>query len=256
MSAPRPTTFTSEEYANAYPEGIERHYWTLARNYHVARLLRRAPGSGGLVLDIGCGRGLTVEYLRGLGFDCRGFELSDVAIPAHLQAHCASSSDAFALPEELRGRVGAILLLDVLEHLEDPAGFLDQCVTSFPALQSLVVTVPARMELWSNYDDYYGHKTRFDLPSLHALVAREGLKVAESGYFFHALYPLLRLLMAFRGRREIRSSAPRRVFVHRFLARGLVADSFLPGRWYGSSIAAILHRVPEDRSPGSGSRRP
>jgi SAM-dependent methyltransferase len=243
MSAPRQTTFTSEEYANAYPEGIERHYWTLARNYHVARLLRRAPGSGGLVLDIGCGRGLTVEYLRGLGFDCRGFELSDVAIPAHLQAHCASSSDAFALPEELRSRVGAILLLDVLEHLEDPAGFLDQCVTSFPALQSLVVTVPARMELWSNYDDYYGHKTRYDLPSLQALVAREGLKVAEIGYFFHALYPPLRLVNAFLGRREIRYSAPRLVFVHRLLACGLAADSFLPRRWYGSSIAAILHRV-------------
>jgi hypothetical protein len=55
MSTARPTTFTGEEYANAYPEGIERHYWTLARNHQVERLLRRAPGSGGLVLDIGCG---------------------------------------------------------------------------------------------------------------------------------------------------------------------------------------------------------
>lgn len=243
MSAARPTTFTGEKYANAYPEGIERHYWNLARHHHIARLLRRAPGSGGLVLDIGCGRGITVEYLRGHGFDCRGSELSDVAIPAHLQAHCTSSSDAFALPEELRGRVGAILLLDVLEHLEDPAAFLDRCVTSFPLLQSLVVTVPARMELWSNYDDYYGHKTRYDLPSLQALGAREGLKVAEIGYFFHTLYPPLRLVNAFLGRRAIRYSAPRLAFVHWLLARGLVADSFLPRRWYGSSIAAILHRV-------------
>jgi hypothetical protein len=48
---------------------------------------------------------------------------------------------------------------------------------------------------------------------------------------------------AFLGRREIRYSAPRLVFVHRLLACGLAADSFLPRRWYGSSIAAILHRV-------------
>jgi hypothetical protein len=48
---------------------------------------------------------------------------------------------------------------------------------------------------------------------------------------------------AFLGSRTIRFSAPRRAFVHRLLARGLVADSFLPRRWYGSSIAAILHRV-------------
>jgi hypothetical protein len=37
-----------------------------------------------------------------------------------------------------------VLLLDVLEHLEEPSEFVRQCVDAFPALGHLLITVPAR----------------------------------------------------------------------------------------------------------------
>ena len=69
----------------------------------------------------------------------------------------------FDLPEEERRGVTTLLVLDVIEHLEDPIAFLREVLSSFPDVSSLIVTVPAREELWSAFDDFYGHHRRYTL---------------------------------------------------------------------------------------------
>jgi len=53
------TAYDSRQYSLNYAPGVERHFWSYARNRIIERLLRRyfANISGGakLVLDVGCG---------------------------------------------------------------------------------------------------------------------------------------------------------------------------------------------------------
>jgi SAM-dependent methyltransferase len=199
-----------------------------------------APAQG-VVLDIGCGRGFTVDFLRRKGVDCHGVELAAVDPLPAVRPYVTAPQDAFALPEDFRRRVTVLLLLDVVEHLPAPDAFLDECARHFPALSRAVVTVPARAELWSNYDDFYGHLRRYDRPALEALLRRVGRP--RAGYFFHALYPVLRAWLAVAGGRPIAHEASSRRWPHRVAAHLFgMEERLLPARWYGTSLWGVADR--------------
>lgn len=194
-----------------------------------------------MVLDIGCGRGFTVDYLRGSGIDCHGVELADVDPLPAVRAFITTSRDAFTLPEDFRRRVTVLLLLDVLEHLPSPDTFVADCVRHFPSVARVLVTVPARRELWSNYDDFYGHLRRYDLASLQALLATAGR--ASGGYFFHSLYPVMRAQLAISSERPLAHSPPRRRWAHAAIARLFdLEQRLVPARWYGTSLWGVADR--------------
>lgn len=54
-----------------------------------------------------------------------------------------------------------ILMLDVLEHLEDPVGALQHAVDLLTPEGTLLITVPAFMALWTNHDVLNHHLTRY-----------------------------------------------------------------------------------------------
>ena len=64
--------YTIEQYAENYPPGIEHYFWNIARNAIIARALKRGRMDAWPLLDIGCGRGIVVEYLRSRGINCIG----------------------------------------------------------------------------------------------------------------------------------------------------------------------------------------
>lgn len=251
------TAFSDEQFHLAYPEGVEDHFWTLARNSIVHRLVVEDGPSDPVVLDVGCGRGLTVAALRRAGLECWGVEAADAPVAADLRPFVFSPRDAFALPEELRSRVDVVLLLDVVEHLPTPSAFLADCVRHFPRLALLVVTVPARRELWSNYDDFFGHFARYDRSSLLALLAPLGPRRVEVGYFFHLLYAVLRVQLFLGGARPVRHRRPTAPRLHWLLGRLFAFEQrLLPRSWYGSSLWARaqlggrLHPGPEFAARG------
>jgi SAM-dependent methyltransferase len=207
------TAFDRERFAACYPPGIERHYWTLARNrliaHRLGRLRAQAPKALDCILEIGCGRGIVVRALRREGFNAFGSDLAAPdGIPADVEHYLTLGADALALPVEFRESVTTLLLLDVLEHIEDTEAFLAHCSNSFPRCRCLFVTVPARVELWSNYDEYYGHFSRYTRSRLLTDTAPEGWRARGAGYFFHALY-LAGMMQRLRGgKRSIRIKAP------------------------------------------------
>ncbi|MFH0901097.1 MAG: hypothetical protein V2A73_10745, partial [Pseudomonadota bacterium] len=152
-------------------------------------------------------------------------------------------ADAFALEPELRRGVETLLLLDLLEHVEDPLDFLLRCRSAFANARRILVTLPARQELWSNYDEHYGHFRRYDLDSARALLARALMPIREIGYCFHSLYAPA-LVLALLGRpRPVRiavpASAPSR-HLHRFLASWFRLETYLlPRSLPGTSIYAL-----------------
>jgi SAM-dependent methyltransferase len=82
----------------------------------------------GRLLDVGCGHGLLLDEARKRGYEAEGLELSEHAA-AHartqlgLKVHQQTIEDLPAEPP----RYNAIVLADVLEHLDDPPKAIDRC---------------------------------------------------------------------------------------------------------------------------------
>lgn len=236
------TAFSRTQLDETYPPGIERHFWNHARNRIILRTLRAAAGASPFrnVLEIGCGRGVVVRYLRDHGVPCRGVELSRAAVDPDLTDLIETGRDCFTLPDAVRHAVECVLLLDVIEHLPDPVAFLAAVRLAFPAARAVVVTVPARRELWSNYDEYYGHFRRYTVASLRGEVAAAGFSALRCGYLFHALYPVMFLLARIAGTRTTVQRTPRHLGLHRLLAHVLVADSLVvPSGVVGTSVLCV-----------------
>lgn len=239
--ASRSTTFDEGHYDKAYPEGIERHYWHRARNAVIGAALRREGlGSGARLLEIGCGRGLVTAALREVGFDCHGVELAD-AVPLPRVADYVRTGTSFEdLPASERRGVRGVLLLDVLEHLPEPVDFLERIRAAFPLLANLLVTVPARAELWSRWDEFYGHRCRYDRSSLRRELNRAGYAVQSCRYFFHGLYPVALAYNVLGATRPTDVVAPAESLLHRVVGRWFAIESgALPGFVPGTSLLAV-----------------
>ena len=102
------------------------------------------------LLEIGCGRGIVVEHLRGRGTDCVGCELAAVSVLDHLRGIVLDRTDFADLPTEQRGRIRRAMLCDVIEHLPEPLAFLRKVRGALPALEGVLVTVPARQDSGPN----------------------------------------------------------------------------------------------------------
>jgi SAM-dependent methyltransferase len=249
------TAYDSLQYSLNYAPGVERHFWSYARNRIIERLLRRyftnTSGDTKLVLDVGCGPGIVVDYLRRAGINCRGVELGHPQLRAGLENCITTGVDATELPSTLREQVGAILLLDVVEHIEDPSAFLQNLLPAFPHLNRVVIAVPARMELWSNYDEFYGHFLRYSKPTLLALAREAGLQPIKLKYIFIGLYPVIWFLSRFVGKRSVESASPSGLtaLFHTLLGKAFSVEERLPlfGYLPGTSVIGVFS-VP-DRQP-------
>jgi hypothetical protein len=234
------TDFTSGQYHDAYPPGIDGYFWHVARHRIVQHALRRVTGGAigdKRVLEIGCGRGVVVRHLRTRGVDCFGTELAPVDVDPDLAPYIEANRDCFDLADEVRRGVDVLMLLDVIEHLPEPVYFMRRLRESFSAARAIVVTVPARTELWSSYDTHYGHFRRYTIESASNELGEAGFAAIEAGYFFHALYPVLFALAKFSGKRFTTMTAPSCKRLHRFVGNCFFAESLVvPRRVWGSSI--------------------
>jgi hypothetical protein len=240
------TQFVETQLDETYPDGIGNHFWNHARNQIIAaRIAEWGLPKDARILEVGCGRGVVVRYLRGRGFDCLGAELSDSRVDDDLAGFVQMGVDCFELPLAFREGISALMLLDVIEHLPDPAGFMSRLRDSFPNARFLLVTVPARKELWSNYDDYYGHFRRYDTDMLRGQFSDAGLRPLRVGYMFRALYPVMFLLSRIAGKRQIKQSTPSHIWAHRILARLFVWEySLLPAGLPGTSVIGAASLAP------------
>lgn len=240
--------YSATQFEHNYPEGIENLYWTDARNMLIHRALVQRGLHRSKVLEIGCGKGVVVRYLRDRGVDCHGCELAAIDVYEGLAPYVHTGVDALELPEELRRSFDVVALFDVIEHVSDDAAFLRGIAERFASASTFMITVPSRAEIWSNYDEYYGHQRRYDLAMVERAARDAGLRVVEQRYVFHSLYAPALVQSQLGADREVvvdklipKSRAQRAV--HRAMARFLVAEStLLPGRAPGTTILAFLSR--------------
>jgi 2-polyprenyl-3-methyl-5-hydroxy-6-metoxy-1,4-benzoquinol methylase len=237
------TEFSEDQYEMAYPDGIEKHWWNLARNRILTNEIKKFAGADAVVLDIGCGRGFVVKYLRDEGIDCTGVELAQARPVFSVRDHVHMGIDAWDLPGTERMRYDTILLLDVIEHVSDPAIFLRHLSDGFPNLSHLIITVPACQELWSNYDECYGHCRRYSLEMLKRTSIALGADCIWANYFFHLAYPVGWVAAHLAKKRETKLHVPQGIgrWLHKLISCVMILDYYiLPKRLPGMSALACF----------------
>lgn len=238
------TQFTDNEYSFIYCDGIENNYWNKARNKTILKKIKRLPVKN--ILDIGCGRGVVTDHLFKNGVCVTGIELGITTPISNSKVPIQYNSDALSIPAEKSITYDTLTLFDVLEHIEDPVQFLTNLNAHFKNVEYLVLTVPARQELWTNFDEYNRHFKRYDLETLKKEIEKSGFKIEENFYFFHLLYVVIKLNNALFKKRAIQFKAPTGIvkMIHACIA-GLLyfSDRIIPNKIVGSSVMCVAKKI-------------
>ncbi|MEK7486327.1 MAG: methyltransferase domain-containing protein [Planctomycetota bacterium] len=238
--------YTDEEFETNYPEGMENYYWTYSRNLILLSELHRHSLLDKKILEIGCGKGLVIQFLRKHQINIWGSELGNVIPFPEIQEYIYTNKDCLILSEEFRNTIEVIMLLDVLEHIEDSISFLKNIIHHYPNLSYIYITVPARMELWSSYDIFYRHYRRYTLCSLQKMVSSLEMKIVDSGYLFRILYLPALWVAKTSGKRNHTMTAPKKFFsrwIHRIMAYLLYLDyKIIYKKMIGSSLYCLLQK--------------
>ena len=154
------------------------------------RFLSAGLAPGAAVLDVGCGRGVTLSPLADRGFEVHGLEVSEQAVRgADPRASIRIAPNLAAAGYEA-GRFDQIVIWHVLEHLADPKGTLLECHRLLKPGGRLVVAVPN----FSSWQARFGgagwfhldaprHLFQFPLSALRALLERCGFACGRDYHF-------------------------------------------------------------------------
>lgn len=170
--------------------GVEdESFWFSHRNRCIAAAIRRDPPARDLPFaDIGGGNGYVASMIRSLGFHVVLVEPGASGI-AHAKARGieelvqASIVDLDIEP----GKLGAIGIFDVLEHIEHPGEALESLHGMLADGGKIYATVPAHDWLWSSTDAEAGHFRRYTTGQLKALFSDRGFEVGLCSYYFWPL---------------------------------------------------------------------
>ena len=222
---------------------MERHWWHLARNRIISLEIKKLLNDDSGLLEIGCGRGIVVKGLRERSIDCVGIEPAETKPLPDSGQHVRTGTKPEDLPISERLRYKVIALFDVIEHVPEPVSFLKGLKDLFPSLEYVVITVPARMELWSNYDEFYGHHRRYNFVMINDLSVELNWKILTNKYFFHSIYVAIFLVKFLVRERsvEIKSPSNSMSFMHRVFSILQVLDYYLlPKNVPGTSIISVF----------------
>lgn len=171
-----------------------RHWWFVARRRIVLELLGRYLTHGRprpRFLDLGCGTGSMLQALEELG-EATGMDVSGEAL-----AFAATRTRARLLkgniPEDLASlqeEFDAVLMLDLLEHLDDDRGAVKAAARLLREGGLLVVTVPAYRWLYSPRDQFHHHRRRYSRREIRDMVRGAGLHEIFTSYYNCFLFPL------------------------------------------------------------------
>jgi len=239
--------YSPSAYTLGYPEGIEFHFWNRARNDLLFRLLQPLVDRDDLVMDVGCGPGVFLGFLQSKQINARGVEKGSPVVKPGLESIISTDTDLFELDVQTREQIKVVVLLDVIEHIAERHQFLQRIYRDIPNCKYLIITVPARMEIWSNFDEDWGHFLRYDRPGLASELVGSGFTATRMSYYFQWMY-LVMLGMRWLGLKrgsDFRSPTRNRIlaFCHRVLGAITRLESrLMPGFVPGSTIVCVATR--------------
>ena len=220
---------------------VERTHWYYSgKRAFVQAWIRRSrpPAPADLLLDCGAGTGLFAEEMAA---HCRVMVLDDHEEALRmLRARfrpdqiLSLAGDQVPLPDASLEYVTA---LDVLEHTPDDAAVVRGFHRLLKPGGIAVVTVPASMALWSDWDVVLHHFRRYSRPQLRALFAAPDWDLVYVNYTNVVVYPAVWLVRRWR---------------RWFPARGPVVDRAedkIPAPWLNTLLRFLFVRLARWRVP-------
>ncbi|MEK7382038.1 MAG: class I SAM-dependent methyltransferase [Elusimicrobiota bacterium] len=159
------------------------------RRRRAAVLYNRVPR--GPLLDVGCGRGLLLNYLRELGYETHGVELSATAAwHARNVLKLPVMTEDFSHAPHEKDRYNAVIFWHSLEHFANPVAAIGRAAQSLKPGGLLAIAVP-NYESWQArffgrywfHLDVPRHYFHFGPKSLEAVLVRHRLRIIRLDYF-------------------------------------------------------------------------
>jgi SAM-dependent methyltransferase len=186
----------------------EEHWYYTGKREVVGRWLDRVARiePAHVLLDCGAGTG---RFAKDMEARCRVMVLDDHEESLRmLRARfkpdqiVALAGDKVPLPD---GSLNYVTALDVLEHVPDDAAVVRGFHRLLVPGGIAVVTVPASMALWSDWDEALHHHRRYNRRQLEALFPGEGWEIIYANYTNVVVYPAVWAVRKWRrGARQTR----------------------------------------------------
>ena len=228
------------EYANI--ASLEREHWYYAGKRRAVRewiLRTRPPQPTDTLLDCGAGTGLFAKEMEA---HCRVLVLDDHEESLRIlrtrfrpEQIFSVAGDHVPLPD---GSLDYVTALDVLEHVPDDKAVVGGFARLLKSGGVAVVTVPASMALWSEWDVVLHHHRRYDRRGLAALFPGTEWEINYINYTNVPIFPLVWF---------IRRSRPWRLRVGLATA-GRIEDR-LPPRWANTILRLLFAGMASWRVP-------
>lgn len=183
-------------------EKARRHPWFHARAALALSVLEehgvRPPAS---VLEVGCGWGINLQALENAGYQAAGLDISRQVLdvldgPGRLLIE----ADLNAEPPADVKPYDALFALDVIEHLDDDRCGVRRLAGLLRPGGLAVVSVPARPDLFSDFDRIQGHRRRYVPETLREAFDGSGLDILKIFWWGAWMVPVLRRMRAPRKR--------------------------------------------------------
>jgi SAM-dependent methyltransferase len=192
-----PDASMAEEILLELGNQIRVHPWWRGRAALTLGLLARLDiHPPARILDAGCGWGVTLDALELHGYQAVGIDISRRMLekldrPAR---HLIEADLTRPLPIAAGEppRAAAVLALDVLEHLDDDRAAVQNLGTLLEPGGSLIVSVPALPDLFSEFDATQGHRRRYLPETLEDAFRDTGLELQRVFWWGRWLVPALR----------------------------------------------------------------
>ena len=243
-----------EEYTSL--DQIDREHWFYRGKRAIVRwwithYLELKPDD--LLIDGGMGTG---TWLMEMSSSCRivgldSYEESLTIARPRIEAVggqvLKTTLNQIDLPD---GMAQVVTLLDVLEHLDDDAGALQEMIRLTRPDGLIVITVPALRWLWSDWDVTLQHRRRYHLDDFQRLVRQEGVEVLHCAYINSFLVFPIFLVRQWRKLFPVQPNTRRAEdTIPPSLINSLLYQSFVrPACWpwfhppVGVSLLAVLRR--------------
>jgi len=170
------------------------HWWFLARANIVNHLIEKYfKNKNDLkILEIGCGSGGNFNYLKDWG-EIYAIEPDKFAFSVAKKKGLTKLiiNDYFDKKYFQKNKFDLILLADVLEHIKDDKKILSEIKGLLSRNGIVLITVPAKKNLWSEHDIANHHFRRYEFSNLEKIL-KEKLDIQMINFMNFILYlPIL-----------------------------------------------------------------
>jgi SAM-dependent methyltransferase len=174
------------EYEKMY-KFEEKYWWWVGKREIVKGILDRLNLNSTNILDIGCGTGFNMNYLKDYG-KIVGLDFSKEALNFCKMRGNKNLVQANAEKVPFKGDMfDLIITLDLLEHLDDNK-ILKEFYRALKPTGYLIVTVPAFEFLWSEHDEALHHKRRYNKSQLREILTSNGFITENISYWNFFLF--------------------------------------------------------------------